>query len=85
MVFTKCYNDIWPHWAFKAAAPIDDQPRLLTPREEYLKGQKVNPPSWSRWEGGLERPGANSLAHGQDQTFNQSDEAPSKTAVLVST
>jgi len=84
-LFQERYNEARPHWALKAAEPTADQPRVLTPREVYVKGQKVNPPSWSRWVGWLERPEPNQPVNGKDQESNQAEQAPSKTADLVST
>lgn len=88
-VFKERYNEARPHWALVAAAPMSTGAhpgaRVLTPWEVYVKGQKVNPPSWSRWVGWLERPEPSQPAGGQDQESTQAEQAPSKTAVLVST
>jgi putative transposase len=49
------YNQARPHWALIAAEPQTAPARILTPHEVYVRGCKVNPPSWSRWVNWLEK------------------------------
>jgi transposase InsO family protein len=53
-IFHERYNQARPHWALIAAEPHAAPARVLTPHEVYVRGCKVNPPSWSRWVGWLE-------------------------------
>jgi hypothetical protein len=54
-LFKERYNQARPHWALAAAEPTTAPARVLTPHEVYGQGYKVNPPSWSRWVGWLEK------------------------------
>ena len=54
-LFHERYNLARPHWALAAADPSTAPARILTPFEVYVKGYKVNPPSWSRWVGWMEK------------------------------
>ncbi len=54
-IFHERYNQARPHWALVAAEPQAAPARILTPHEVYVRGLKVNPPSWSRWVGWLEK------------------------------
>jgi putative transposase len=54
-IFHERYNQARPHWALAAAEPQAAPARILTPHEVYVQGCKVNPPSWSRWVGWLEK------------------------------
>ena len=54
-LFHERYNVARPHWALAPADPMIAPARVLTPYEVYVKGYKVNPPSWSRWVGWLEK------------------------------
>lgn len=54
-LFHERYNQARPHWALAAAEPHAAPARVLTPREVYVRSCKVNPPSWSRWVGWLEK------------------------------
>lgn len=49
------YNVARPHWALVAADPATAPAQIMTPCEVYVKGHAVNPPSWSRWVGWLEK------------------------------
>ncbi len=67
------YNGARPHWALVAADPAAAPAGILTPCEVYVKGYAVNPPSWSRWVGWLNK---------QDQ--QQAAQPPNKTVSKVS-
>jgi len=54
-LFHERYNQARPHWALVATDPASAPAGILTPHEVYAKGHKVNPPSWSRWVGWLEK------------------------------
>jgi transposase InsO family protein len=54
-IFHERYNRARPHWALVAADPATAPARVLTPHEVYVNGHKVNPPTWSRWVGWLEK------------------------------
>jgi putative transposase len=54
-IFQERYNQARPHWALVAAEPASAPARILTPHEVYVRGCRVNPPSWSRWVGWLEK------------------------------
>ena len=54
-LFQERYNVARPHWALVAADPASAPGQVLTPHEVYMKGNKVNPPPWSRWVGWLEK------------------------------
>jgi transposase InsO family protein len=54
-IFHERYNQARPHWALVAAEPSTAPARILMPHEVYVRGHKVNPPSWSRWVGWLEK------------------------------
>ena len=54
-LFKERYNPARPHWALPAADPATAPARVLTPHEVYVQQQRVNPPSWSRWVGRLEK------------------------------
>lgn len=54
-IFQERYNQARPHWALVAAEPQTAPARVLTPHEVYVRGCKVNPPSWSRWVGWVQK------------------------------
>lgn len=53
--FKERYNQARPHWALAAADPTTAPARVLTPHEVYVQEHRVNPPSWSRWVGWLDK------------------------------
>ena len=54
-LFHERYNQARPHWGLVAADPTTAPARILTPHEVYVPRHVVNPPSWSRWVGWLEK------------------------------
>ena len=60
-VFHERYNVARPHWALAAVDPATAPARVLTPKEVYVDGHRVNPPPWSRWVGWLEEDQTNSV------------------------
>ena len=54
-LFQERYNQARPHWALAAAEPGTAPAPVLTPHEVYVQRHTVNPPSWSRWVGWLEK------------------------------
>ena len=54
-LFKERYDQARPHWELVAAEPPTVPARVLTPHEVYVQRHTVDPPSWSRWVGWLEK------------------------------